>query len=148
MDPRPYFFVKIGKNWSFIATDTTYESNMLPIEFWEIDGKKFVFCRVAYKHEKATYFCSRGEDGMGLMEGPDIYTLIDEKNNTLVSVWKPSIPNTIEIASNFGTQSSMLVTEDSTLEQIRNNIFGICKFEPASVKITERPHNYYHILKL
>jgi len=147
MDPRPYFFVKIKQNWCFIATESTYESNMIPIEVWEGETESYKLCRVAYTHSKATICCSKASTA-GMMEGPDIYTVLNSKGDTIVSIWKPSVPKVIEIATNFGSHGSALIDDESTLDQIRSCIFNMCGIDADKVKITNPDHIYYNVLNI
>ncbi|AUL78921.3 putative orfan [Tupanvirus soda lake] len=128
-DNRPYFFVHIASSgaWSFIAQNCAYQSNMIPIEKIEVNGKSFTIVRVVYTKEKASEMIKNAGSVFVFSEttykpvlyGPDLYALIDNQNNkTISTVWKPAI-QALEIQYDGSFEK---ISEMSTFRTIRGKL--------------------------
>lgn len=141
-DKRPFFFMRYSRGWGFIPKEDPYQSNILPIESWTADGKTYTFCRVCYKqHDAIALMRNAG----ALMHGPNLYCVLDDKNETIVTIWKPNITNTLEIS--LGKDDYKMVTGDISYDKLIKETQTSMKLSNVSVKKLT-VGNYSHIAPL
>ena len=154
-DHRPYFFALDAKNhtWMFIAMDTQYETNMIPIEKWEIGATTLTLNRIAYTKDQANDLLknchkifTKNDAGNITFHGPDLYCVLDMNTfETVATIWKQKIA-TLEIQYN-GLYEVM--NQYSTYEQIKGRLMN--HFESklgGKINVTAMNNNLCHILSL
>ena len=88
-DQPPYFFMKFPEQqWGFISSNQPWPGHSIPLEKWKIIYKTItmecIMCRVAYTKDEAKALM----ESTKMMEGPEIYRVIDNTGKPFISVWK------------------------------------------------------------
>jgi len=101
-DNRAYVMVFMNDLWSFIAINSTelnHDRGLMLIEEWKNDQHNLRLCRVAYSKSAASQWIQKiTNKKLELMEGPDLYVVVNEKNDTMMTVWKPNTIGKFEIS--------------------------------------------------
>lgn len=142
-----YFFVKTQTKWCFIAENAEYKTNAIPLEKWVSGDASYTLCRVCYTKEKAADLCKRSmESQIGMMEGPDLYIVVDEKCETVVTIWKPKL-DVLEISLALkGNIKNQLVSDSITFENLKQNMQELMGLTNPLVTIIS--NEYSHIVTL
>jgi hypothetical protein len=139
MDPRPYFFVYLTqqKQWSFIARNESYQSHLIPLEKWTLPAMTYRLYRVCYTQDEAVKQVQRAASGsVGTMEGPDLYCVIpDNAPESVVIVWKPSVPGSLEIQ--YQKSHTELVPDTISFEEMKSRILHLMGVESLALDQTE-----------
>jgi hypothetical protein len=129
-------FLEKTKTWSFIALNMEYTS-YIPIEEWKVGADIYTLEKVCYSKEDAIRFIEKqNTKTIELMSGPDIYCLFNKNSNkAIVTVWKPSITNYIEIQSSVGDKKYCTLSNEIGFNKIREIIIKMLEIENFERKI-------------
>lgn len=122
--------LRMRENWVFIAANVPYRGNWLPLETWRTaGGRELVFARVCY--DKAGADAKMNARGAGLMDGPDLYCVI-EGDSVVATVWKPSV--TAGIGLILRDNKNVLVPEGSSAEAIKVKLRSMLDAQGAAIE--------------
>src|SRR5579871_4984530 len=102
-DPRPFYPIFLNRNPSWIAPMKgvmTQSVALRPIQRWTINaGTRVVtLCAVTYSQDKAQEIMKKIQTRPAMMDGPDMFHLIDEHGRLCVNVLQPVLQlNKVEI---------------------------------------------------
>lgn len=128
-DNRAYINIVINGNSTFIANNAInmpYGKNIsiIALEEWISEDKKtkWILYRVLYSYGKVKEWVRKAKDNdIGMMEGPDLFLLMNENDKTIMSVWQTRM-EALEIVLN---KKSGIATQLYPLSGDVENLFEI-----------------------
>lgn len=154
-DTRLYLFCKFDSEtpWGFIALNTQYTSKLIPMEEWktdDADNTNYKLCRICYTKDEAADFINKlRTNQLGMMEGPDIYSVIDSLGNNILTIWKPK-DDSLELSYQLGrTTKAKTVDGDTDFESLITLAINFMNIKNVTrLKLTSRNLNHQMTLNV
>lgn len=145
-DQRAYVMLFVEGTSSFIALNGTHipeniQSALMYIEDWKGKDHILKLYRVAYSKKKANEWMNLMYEGkLNMMEGPDLYCLIDENEETILTIWKTKMPEFVEISMDKKTK---LVSSDVSKESLFDDMLRMLEASYGKLERIRNEKNAY-----